>query len=159
VGVDTDFERVGRSLGTLLRLHSSRKVHADQAAAARVDLSQPGLALLDRIAESGPLSLTDLARHTHMDPALASRQVRQLEDHGLVRRVAHDGDQRVTLVDSTPRGRDTLQRMTEVRTRHMWDALAGWPAPDRAQLAQLLGRLVDDLRAVSYQPTVEDRSA
>jgi DNA-binding MarR family transcriptional regulator len=159
MAVDADFEAVQRSIETLLRLNASRKVHADQAAAARADLSQPGFSLLGRVAEAGPLSLGDLARATHMDPALASRQVRLLEEQGFVRRVAHDGDRRITLVDITPRGRDARRRMDEVRTRHMWDALAAWSPADREQLGALLDRFVDDLRAVRYRPTVEDRSA
>jgi len=156
---DGDFELVQRSLETLLRLHASRTVHAKVVAAAGTAVSQPGYALLRRIDEEGPRSLGDLARAAHMDPAVASRQISQLEDDGLVQRSADADDARVTLVDVTSRGRDVRRRISEVLDRHMWDVLQSWSDVDRRRLAQLLARLVDDLRAVRYRPAVEDQSA
>src|SRR5581483_7752424 len=66
-----DLDTVQRALETLFRLNASRKVHARQAAAAGVVVSQPGVTLLRRIDDAGPSSLGELARLTHMDPAAA----------------------------------------------------------------------------------------
>ena len=68
-----DLDRLQRSLERLLRLNASRRVHAKQAAAAGLAISQPGYLLLRRIQEHGPVSLGDLARMTEMDPAAAGR--------------------------------------------------------------------------------------
>ena len=83
-----DDDAIERALEQLLRLNASRKVHARQVAAAGVRISAPGLALLRRIQEEGPLSLGELARRTEMDPAATGRQIRALEDEGFVRRGA-----------------------------------------------------------------------
>jgi DNA-binding MarR family transcriptional regulator len=83
-----DLAVIQRSLETLFRLNASRGVHANVVDAAGVNLSQPGYTLLRRVDEDGPTPLGDLARAAHMDPAVASRQIRQLEDDGLVRRLA-----------------------------------------------------------------------
>jgi len=74
---------------------------------------------------------------------------------GLVTRGSSAGDGRVTVVRVTPKGRAIRRRIAEVRDRHMEDVLETWSATDRASLARLLGRLVDDLRSVHYR-TVAD---
>ena len=142
---------VQRALESLFRLNASRAVHARQAAAAGVVISQPGFDLLRRIQEDGPLSLSELARLTAMDPAATGRQIRQLEEDGLVARSPSDTDRRVTVVRVTPRGAEVRRRLTEVRDSHMEDVLEAWSARDRAALARLLGRLVDDLRSVRFR--------
>jgi len=148
-------DAVERALEMLFRLNASRKVHARQAAAAGVVISQPGFVLLRRIQEEGPSSLGELAKVTDMDPAATGRQIRQLEAEGLVTRGSSAGDGRVTVVRVTPKGRAIRRRIAEVRDRHMEDVLDTWSATDRASLARLLGRLVDDLRSVHYR-TVAD---
>ena len=81
-----DLAAIERALEQLLRLYASRKVHARRSAAAGVMISQPGYLLLRRLQEDGPLPMGELAKITQMDPAAAGRQVRQLEEEGLVTR-------------------------------------------------------------------------
>jgi len=149
---------IQRSLGTLLRLSASRKVHAVQAAAAGVVISQPGFNLLRLLRELGPLPLGELARRADMDPAAASRQVRQLEHDGLTARAASPGDGRVTVVSVTARGRAVERRMAAVRHNHMDDVLDHWSPADLDQLASLLSRFVGDLRAAQYRPVDEQQA-
>ena len=155
-GVDDD--AIERALEQFLRLNASRKVHARQLAAAGVRISAAGLALLRRIQEEGPLSLGELARRTEMDPAATGRQIRQLEDEGFVRRVASPEDGRVTVVRVTPAGRQARRRIGEVIGSHMEGVLATWSAGDRAELARLLTRLVDDLRSAHYRALVDEQA-
>jgi DNA-binding MarR family transcriptional regulator len=157
--VPDDLDAINRALERLLRLNGSRKVHARQAAAAGVVVSPPGYVLLRRIAEAGPLPLGELSVLADMDPGATSRQVRALEDEGLVERRPGDGDGRVTVVRATPAGNRVRSRMNEVGSRHMADVLDDWSAADRAELARLLPRLVEDLRSVHYRPQQERRSA
>jgi DNA-binding MarR family transcriptional regulator len=154
-----DLDAVGRALESLFRLNASRKVHALRAAAAGVTISAPGFVLLRRIQEDGPLALGELARLTDMDPAAAGRQIRQLEDDGLVARVPSPGDGRVTNVSVTPGGSKARQRISEVLDRHMDDVLGAWSPADLADLARLLGRLADDLRSVHYRTLADETSA
>lgn len=146
---------VRRPLAQLLRLGASRKVHARQAAAAGALVTAPGAALLAILVEQGPLSLSDLARETDMDPGAASRQVKTLEAAGLVDRGGRDGDARVQVLEVTTAGRYVRRRIAEVQDRHMADVLEGWSAEERTQFAELLARFVDDLRAVEYRPAHE----
>ena len=153
-----DDDAIERALEQLLRLNASRKVHARQVAAAGVRISAPGLALLRRIQEEGPLSLGELARRTEMDPAATGRQIRQLEDEGFVQRDPSTEDGRVTVVRVTPAGREARRRIGEVVGSHMEGVLATWSPGDRSALARLLTRLVDDLRSAQYAAVVEERA-
>lgn len=153
-----DDDAIERALEQLLRLNASRKVHARQVAAAGVRISAPGLALLRRIQEEGPLSLGELARRTEMDPAATGRQIRALEDEGFVRRDPSAEDGRVTVVRVTPAGREARRRIGEVVGSHMEGVLATWSDADRSDLARLLTRLVDDLRSAQYRAVVEGRA-
>ena len=153
-----DDDAIERALEQLLRLNASRKVHARQVAAAGVRISAPGLALLRRIQEEGPLSLGELARRTEMDPAATGRQIRALEDEGFVHRDPSAEDGRVTVVRVTPAGREARRRIGEVVGSHMEGVLATWSGGDRSELARLLTRLVDDLRSAQYAAVVQERA-
>ena len=85
--VDPDVQALDRALERLFRLNASRKLHARRIALAGVEVSQPGAVLLRRVVETGPVSLGELSQATAMDPAATSRQVRALEQAGLVERV------------------------------------------------------------------------
>ena len=153
-----ELDAVERALERLLRLSASRNVHARRAAAARVDISQPGFVLLRRLQEDGPMPVGELAQLTDMDPAAAGRQVRQLQARGLVATSTLPQDRRVTIVRVTPRGADARRRLADVGGRHMEDVLGAWSSRDRVTLARLLDRLVDDMRTVHYRATEEERA-
>ena len=151
-------DAINRPLERLFRLNASRRVHARQSAAAGVVVSQPGFVLLRRVLDQGPLPVGELARLADMDPAATGRQVRQLEQEGLVQRSQSTADGRVTVVRATPRGREVWRRMDEVRGRHMDDVLQSWSDADRAELARLLDKLVADLHSVQYRHLTEQEA-
>ena len=149
---DGGSDAIREPLARLLRLGASRKVYARQVAAAGVELSPPGAALLARIVEDGPITLGDLSAATDMDPGAVSRQVKALEADGLVERGGRDGDARIRVMRATAAGRRVRQRIAAVQDRHMADVLDGWSAADRTTFARLLDRFVEDLRSVQYRP-------
>lgn len=153
--VGDELDRISSAIERLLRLNASRKVHANRAEAAGVELAPPGWVLLRRLDEDGPLSLSELAARTDMDPAATGRQVRQLEAGGLVERRPSDRDGRVTVVAATVAGRDAHRAVQAVGRQHLADALDGWSTEELARFADLLVRFVDDLRPVGYRPLEE----
>jgi DNA-binding MarR family transcriptional regulator len=157
---EDELEPIERALQQLFRLNASRKVHNRQAAAAGIVISQPGFQLLRRIQEDEGLQIGELARLTDMDPAAAGRQVALLAEDGFVTREKASDDGRAVVVRITPRGAEVRHRLSVVGERHISDVLSGWSAADRAHLAQLLPRLVEGLRGVSYRsdPLAETES-
>ena len=154
-----DLQKIERALQMLVRLYASRRVHAERAAAAGIFISQPGDALLGRIDEHGPIRLSDLGRLTHMDAATVGRQVRQLEDSGLVASNQDPADGRATLVRITTKGQEIRQRLQQIGEAHLTDVLDRWAPAERAELARLLTRLMDDFRATRFRRPAESESA
>ncbi len=154
-----ELDPVERAIERLLRLYASRKVHARRAAAAGVAISQPGFSLLRRLQEEGALSIGELARLTQMDPAAAGRQIRLLEDEGLVMRTKDSEDGRVIVVCVTPNGAEVRRRMGAVGERHMTDVFADWSPADRQQLAVLLPRFVEGLQSVPFRTDADAEAA
>ncbi len=152
----TATDRLGRALDSLVRLASSRRLHQRQAAAANAQVSQQGFRLLRIVAEAGQITPTELARRTDMDPAVVTRQTRLLEAEGLIIRAPNGRDGRVSSLSPTERGAETVGRMRKVLNRHMRLALEGWDDADIEMLADLMSRLVEDLRAIPYPQLPSD---
>jgi DNA-binding MarR family transcriptional regulator len=147
-----------RALERLFRLTSSRRLQAKQTAVVGADVTRAGYAVLRCVEQTGALSLGDVARECSMDPAAAGRQVKSLEDDGLLERRAADDDARVAVVRLTTEGRRVYRRIVEFRNDYMAEVLSGWPARDRAELVRLVERLVDDLKSVPIRGRANGRT-
>jgi DNA-binding MarR family transcriptional regulator len=150
-----DIDVVERALEQLFRLNN-RKSFWRWSAAAGVVISRPGFQLLRALHDDGPMTLSALSSITEMDPAATGRQVLQLEQDGLVSREASQQDGRSTIVAITSQGSKVRRRMHDVVHRHMTDVLGDWSATDRRKLGQLLVRLVEGFRSVSYRPAGDE---
>jgi DNA-binding MarR family transcriptional regulator len=151
-----DTSAAEEALERLFRLTGGRKMYARQSAVVGVLVTRAGYAILRTLDQEGPLSTGELARGCTMDAGAAVRQVKALEDDGLVTRTDRADDARVTVVALTDAGREVYRRIVEVRTDHLDEVLAAWSDTDRAQLTELVGRLVDDLKAVPFKPRLKE---
>jgi DNA-binding MarR family transcriptional regulator len=143
-----DVEAAEHALERLFRLAANRRMQPHQTAAVGVDVSRVGYAVLRCVDEAGELTLGDVARQCAMDPAAASRQVKLLEDEGLLRRATAADDARVNTVQLTADGRRVYRKIVAFRTAYMARVLASWSRADRQALTRLVDRLVDDFGAV-----------
>jgi DNA-binding MarR family transcriptional regulator len=146
-----DVEPVRRGLHRLQRLLGSRRPWAALGDAAGIDLAQQGLQVLEVLHDGEPRSMAELARLARMDAAAVSRQVRELEDRGLVVRRPSTVHGRVVLIEPSAEGRTSARRLHRLRDQHLVDALASWTPEERAVLGRLVLRLVDDLEGTSYR--------
>lgn len=115
--------------------------------AAGVHLTGAGLDALRTIQRHGPMAMSAVARRLRVDQSTATRQVRPLEDRGLVARTTAPSDRRVSLVELTAEGATLLERVGDVALHDYDAALASWSAEDRAQLGLLLDRFRRNLLA------------
>jgi DNA-binding MarR family transcriptional regulator len=152
-GARFDVAAAERALERLFRLAMGRRVHTRQSAAVGAVVTRAGYAILRSLDEEEELTMGELAQRAAIDPAAAGRQVKVLERDGFVARSVASGDARSTLVRLTEAGRDVFHRIVAVRTSHMDQVLAAWPEADRRDLARLVDRLADDLRAVPFRPS------
>lgn len=109
------------------------------------DLDFAAVVLLKALVGHGPARLTDLAGVLHLDVSTVSRQVKSLEDRGLVERHPDPEDKRASLIAATADGADRLETGARRRRALIADLLAGWPETDRDQLHTLLTRLLTEL--------------
>jgi DNA-binding MarR family transcriptional regulator len=145
-------EQLLAAIQRLGRLMGSPQVARRMAGAAGAEVSQQGVQIIRALHRSGETPIAGLATGAHMDISAVSRQLRPLEEAGLVRRAAAKTDGRVALVSLTRSGTKLAERIRAVGIRHLNDALADWDVADRAELARLLGRLADDFAHTSLVP-------
>tara|TARA_R110000868_G_scaffold63367_1_gene191353 strand:- start:3240 stop:3692 length:453 start_codon:yes stop_codon:yes gene_type:complete len=111
-------------------------------AAAGIKLDRALFPLLVRIGLKAPVSVVELGHISGRDHSTVSRQVKVLEELGLVERQASPHDQRVRLLKPSAEGRAMLKRLTVARRAVMEDVFAGWSEKDRAAMLKLLQRAV-----------------
>jgi DNA-binding MarR family transcriptional regulator len=121
--------------------------------AARVPLTGAMLAVLRVISRHEPIAVSELARRMEIDQSTASRQVKALEDHGLLARSTDRDDRRVARLSVTPAACALLERIQDVVLNDIHVALSDWPAEDRAELARTLDRFRASLLAARSDET------
>ena len=100
---------------------------------------------LDVIVELEPVRMGDVAAALKVDASTATRTVARLEDAGLAKRRECNVDRRAVEVVATAKGRRRQAAMVEQATDALEEILVAFPGAERAQLADLLERLVASL--------------
>jgi DNA-binding MarR family transcriptional regulator len=139
-----DLTRIGEALAGVFRAGHAARLHERVAEQAGVAVDRTGFVLLVK-AMREPARISQLAERIGLDISTTSRKVAELETAGLVVRTHDPGDRRAAVVSTTERGDDLVARVREARNRAFGQMLAGWGAADRARLADLLERLVEDI--------------
>lgn len=101
--------------------------------------------LLRRIAERGPVRMSELARWQNVDRSTMTVQIDRLQQRGLVQRAPDIADRRVVLVSLTDAGRHAHARSREVALTVFQRLLASWSHVEQQQFERLLTRFADGL--------------
>jgi DNA-binding MarR family transcriptional regulator len=139
-----DLRRVDQALARLARMATGREGARLRAERSGVSLSQPALAVLAASRSAGAVRLSELSRLTGLEPALISREVRELTATGHVQRRADPSDGRAGIVALTPKGRRTSETYRAAADEIMAEVLSSWTAADLHALAGHLERVVRD---------------
>ena len=152
-GLSPQVGAVEAAIGDLFRLASSRRLHQARQVRSGVHVSRTGWELLRRVQDLGPIRVSRLAELMDLSLPVTSRALQRLEDDGFVarRRDPHDG--RAACFVATPAGGDARVRIQAAMHDELATVLAGWPEDERRRLADLLPRLVADMRAVGASPS------
>ncbi|MCT7353922.1 MarR family transcriptional regulator [Streptomyces sp. 15-116A] len=139
-GVDQPgFLALERELTVLLR--RARANQGEMAREVHPDLESAAYGLLVRLDECGRQRATELAAYIGVGKATMSRQLRALEELGLVAREPDPADGRAWLVALTQEGQERVRRVREARRARYAGRLADWDAGEVIELARLLGQL------------------
>lgn len=133
------FPELEQELGLLLR----RARASAGAVAARVhpDLDPGAYPLLVHISQVPGIRAAELAAHVGVGRATISRQLRRLEDLGLLQRTPDPADCRAEQLHLTPDGERHVRAASQARRAWLRAALDDWGAEDVHDLAAALGRL------------------
>ncbi|GIH69024.1 MarR family winged helix-turn-helix transcriptional regulator [Sphaerimonospora thailandensis] len=132
------FCEVEHELGVLFR-----RAHALSAQMGRnvhPELEPGAYGLLVRIDRVAPVRPSDLAAYVGVGKATISRQVKVLEELGLVGREPDPLDRRAHLLVLTEEGGQRLGRARAARQQQLYALLAAWPEEDVRLLARMLRR-------------------
>jgi DNA-binding MarR family transcriptional regulator len=112
-----------------------------ESAGARI--TRATFEVLANIERRGPLRLSNLVQRMGVDQSTISRQIRPLEELGLIARSEDPDDRRAVWLSTTEVGQAVILRVRKRVNRNVEAALASWSSDDRADL----GRLLDKFRA------------
>jgi DNA-binding MarR family transcriptional regulator len=118
----------------------SARQHERVVRAAGVPVTGASLEALRLVARHGPIAVSEVARRLRVGQSTASRQLRPLEERGLVVRSGDPADARVARLSTSDAGRAVLARVREVSLNDFDVALGDWEPADRKLLAELLER-------------------
>jgi DNA-binding MarR family transcriptional regulator len=110
---------------------------------AEVGLAPPLFRVLNLVDAAEGRSQQEIAKAVQAPPSRMVAFVDELEQRGLLERRAVPKDRRVRALHLTPAGREALARGREVAARHEEELTQGLSGPEREQLVELLGRVVD----------------
>ena len=103
--------------------------------------------LLYLVQAMGPARPSTVATAARLDLSTVSRHLRELEDHGYVRRSPDPDDGRAARFEVTAEGESAVRQVLDNRVAALAPVLDRWDPDERDTLARLLRRLADDLAA------------
>ncbi|WP_254878790.1 MarR family winged helix-turn-helix transcriptional regulator [Streptomyces sp. NA04227] len=138
-GADPEFLALEREMGLLLR--RARATSGEMAREMHPDLEPAAYGLLQCLEQSGARRATELAAFIGVGKATVSRQLRALEELGIVTREPDPADGRASLIRLTEPGRSRFRAVRDARRKRYVHRLADWDRTEVAELARLLGKL------------------
>jgi DNA-binding MarR family transcriptional regulator len=135
---DQAFCAVEQELGLLYR--RARALSVDMAREVHPELEPGPYSLLGRLDEVAPARSSDLAGYFGVGKATISRQLKALEELGLIGREPDPVDGRAHLLVLTAHGKQRLDRARTARQQRFRALLGMWPQEEVEQLARMLGR-------------------
>lgn len=121
-------------------LRRARAFSGELAREVHPELEPSAYGLFVRLEECGPQRATALAAYFGVGKATVSRQLRVLENLGLIVRHPDPADGRASLVHLTAEGRDRFSRVREARRAEYVRKLDSWDPAEVSELARLLHR-------------------
>jgi DNA-binding MarR family transcriptional regulator len=139
----------------VLRNFRNSRVLEGLASKAGARLTRATFDVLAVINRQGTIRVSRLAERLEVDQSTVSRQIRPLEELGLIVRSEDPDDRRVVWLTVTDAGREVIQRVKKMVHDNVEAALATWSPDDRELLGTLLERFrrsVLDLSVLDLPP-------
>lgn len=151
--MDTPVQRVESALTQMVR-----RIHRVELYRRNTSqrLERTAYQVLAKLFDQGPQRLSALAAVLELDMSTVSRQVRSLEDSGLLVREVDPSDRRASILRLTAAGSEAMHRTRRLRRGVMRNVLSSWPSEDVATFADLLERFGADWRETDVEALMRD---
>lgn len=114
---------------------------------ATLGQSMPRWRILLRLYEHGTVSQKQLASDLRTDPAALTRQLKAIEQQGVILRLRDPADNRLSNVSLTSSGRELVEQTLPRRTEFLESVLSELSPDEMAALEKTLCRLEQRLRS------------
>ncbi|MFI9270414.1 MarR family winged helix-turn-helix transcriptional regulator [Kitasatospora sp. NPDC052896] len=141
------FRAVEREVALMFRRGRARA--AEMSRLVHPKLEGVAYSMLGHLEEVGQVRVTDVGAYFGVGKATISRQIKTLEELGLVTRESDPLDGRVSLVSLTEEGAARYRRAYDLRLEVFREMLGGWDPDDLARFAVLLARFNETVAAVA----------
>ncbi|MDD5245286.1 MAG: MarR family winged helix-turn-helix transcriptional regulator [Syntrophorhabdaceae bacterium] len=99
--------------------------------------------------KDGQCRITDVSRIMLVPGANMTGIAKRLEKNGFIVRKSDPLDERVTILELTPRGKTTLINIEKVLDKHTHAMLKGFPAQEKRELLDKVKRLIKNSREIA----------
>ena len=143
--IDKRLQEIGYALeqhnAHLIRLAHQRGTALFQKAFEGYSITPTQVAVLATLMRHGDLPQNQIGRITAIDTATLSPLLKRLETLGLTKRVVSEQDQRVNLIQLTPKGYDFTFEVLPISQRVSDELLAPLNQRDRKRFIELLNKI------------------
>jgi DNA-binding MarR family transcriptional regulator len=138
---DPAIDEVEAALGAIARRINLPRAHERvMARSGLTGIDRASYVTLARIADHGPLRLSELAVFLGVDLSTVSRQVATIERRGFVDRTVDPSDRRAAVVRLSRQGEQVLEQLRAAARGRLTEILAEWTDDERSELARALTR-------------------
>lgn len=145
--LEQDLELVDKAMDRFLQSLSRPRAWDHMSARAGISVDRASAVMLQFLnqSEQQHCHLSDLAHKLGIEAPSVTRKVQQLEREGLVVRVIDPADKRASVLKTTVRGRQIVERLHKAKHELFSEVLQDWPAEDRTAFAHLFSKLAEDM--------------
>ncbi|MGH7611427.1 MAG: MarR family winged helix-turn-helix transcriptional regulator [Candidatus Dormibacteria bacterium] len=134
-----------RAITVIVRWSNGREVQMETMRRARCELPVGAMAMLGRIAATGPVHPSELAAYYGVDNSTITPQLQRLERAGLISREQDPRDRRAALLHVTREGTRLRKRLHQARRAMLEELLGRWSADDRQAVSHACSRLAESI--------------
>jgi DNA-binding MarR family transcriptional regulator len=145
-GQEAAFRVVEREVAVMFRRGRARSAEMSRLVHPQLEGGM-AYSLLAHLYDAGQVRVTEVGCYFGVGKATISRQVKTLEELGLVAREPDPQDGRASLVSLTEEGHARYRRAHELRLASFREMLGGWEPADLSRFAELLARFNEEVAA------------
>ena len=139
-----DLRRIEQTITRIGQIGGGKDAAKVREKRSGVTVSRPGIAIMAVLARNGELRVGEIARYSHLETPLVSRELNRLVDAGYAKRQPDADDGRVARVSLSEQGLSAYQRYRSATDDIIAETFSTWQSDELRDLAGALERVLAD---------------